>query len=428
MENVISMMIEDERSVEGRALELLDRIEAEDAELRIFVAIDREAVVREARRLDAVAVGERGALHGFVLAVKDLIDVAGLPTRAGSRFFRRDPTVDAPVVRRLRDAGALVIGKTNTHEFAWGITTENPHFGRTQNPLDRTRIAGGSSGGSGAAIAAGFADLALGTDTLGSIRIPSAVCGVVGIRPVTGTFSLDGIVPLAIGLDTVGPIARDVATVRAAYAVLSGDSGTRVAPRAVCRLRGGAWERVSPEVVRGLDALADRLRDAGTTVTDVLWWSDELVPATSVVQQYAAALFHAPLIAEHRAFSGDDVRVRVERALSITENDLTDARATIAAAHASFRAATAGYACALAPVVGEEAPVAPTPPAFREATIPLVTPASAFALAAMSVPLARGEHGMPLGVQVLALDADALTLLEFAARVEGLSIDRERAL
>ena len=407
--------------LEERARAVLAQIDARDPEMRCFVFVDPEAVLAQARALDAIAQHDRGPLHGNFLAVKDLIDVAGFPTRAGSSFFRRDPDTDAPVVKKLREAGALIIGKTNTHEFAWGITTENPHFGRTQNPWDPTRIAGGSSGGSGAAVAAGFADIALGTDTLGSIRIPSALCGVVGIRPATDTFSLDGIVPLALGLDTVGPIARDVATVRAAFRVLVGEAEERTTPARVCRLRGGAWERVIPEVVAGIDVLVDRLRKAGVIVEDVRWWDDDLVAATAVVQQYAAAKFHAPFYAAHRADYGDDVRVRVERALKITDGDADTARATIAAAKTSFHEATGGYGCALAPVVGEEAPVAPTPASFREGTMPLVTPASAFGLAALSLPLARGPHGMPLGVQVLACETEVEGLFEFGALIERLT-------
>ncbi|MDB5028726.1 MAG: Amidase, partial [Candidatus Eremiobacteraeota bacterium] len=133
----------DTRTIAERASALLARIRETDDQLRCYVAVDEGAVMREAARLDAVPPPSRGPLHGRTLAVKDIIDVAGLPTRAGSSFFRRDPQRDAPAVAALRAAGALVIGKTNTHEFAWGITTENPHFGRTGNPWDPARTAGG---------------------------------------------------------------------------------------------------------------------------------------------------------------------------------------------------------------------------------------------------------------------------------------------
>src|ERR1700736_5037934 len=243
----------DDATLRARAESLLARIAAVDAQLRCYVAVDQAAVLREAERLDAVAPAARGALHGRTLAVKDIIDVAGLPTRAGSSFFRRDPEHDAPVVAALRAAGALVVGKTNTHEFAWGITTENPHFGRTANPWDTTRPVGGSSGGSAAAVAGGLADIALGSDTLGSIRIPAALNGISGLRPATGALSLDGIFPLALGLDTVGPFARDLATVQLVYEVLAGFPVPQTAVQRVCRLRGGRWDGVDASMTAALD-------------------------------------------------------------------------------------------------------------------------------------------------------------------------------
>ncbi len=222
-----------------RARDLLARIDALNPRLNAYVAIDADAVLRDAQTLDAIPPDARGPLHGTTVGVKDIVDVAGMPTRAGSSFFRCDPDTDAPVVTALRDAGALIVGKTNTHEFAWGITTENPHFGRTVNPWSadgHERTAGGSSGGSGAAVAAGLCEVAIGTDTLGSIRIPAALNGISGIRPATGALSIEGIFPLAIGLDTVGPFAHDIATVQRVYDVLLGselpadDGSARVPP------------------------------------------------------------------------------------------------------------------------------------------------------------------------------------------------------
>ena len=378
-----------------------------DATLRCYVAIDEDAVLREAARLDAIPPASRGALHGWTLAVKDLIDVAGLPTRAGSSFYRRDPQRDAPVIATLRAAGVLVIGKTNTHEFAWGITTENPHFGRTANPWDISRVAGGSSGGSGAAIAADLADIALGSDTLGSIRIPAAVNGVTGFRPATGVLPLDDIFPLALGLDTVGPFARDLETMQRTYEVLAGAAMPSSAVRRVCRLRGGAWDRVDASVSTALDAVVISLRAAGIVVDDVAWWDDPLVLAVGVVQQRAAARVHEPFFDQHRAEYGEDVRARVAHALGVSETDESAARAVVEKARRSWVAATIGYDVALAPSVGSEAPIAPAPPSFRDETIPLVAPASIFGLPAAAVPIGFGPAGMPLGMQVIALDGDA---------------------
>ena len=396
----------DTQSVVDRARSLLARVRDVDARLHCYVAVDEAAVLREAARLDALPPAARGPLHGQSLAVKDIIDVAGLPTRAGSSFFRRDPQRDAPVVAALRAAGALVIGKTNTHEFAWGVTTDNPHFGRTANPWDTIRIAGGSSGGSAAAVAAGLADIALGTDTLGSIRIPAAVNGICGLRPATGALPLDDIFPLALGLDTVGPFARDFETVRRSYEVLCGVPVSDAPVRRACRLRGGGWDRVDAAVTAALDAAVAALRDAGVRVDDVTWWEDELARAVGVVQQRAAAQVHEPLFAAHAAEYGADVRARVARALGVDAAAEAEARAVATAARASWNAATAGYDVALAPAVGTEAPVAPAPPTFRDDTIPLVTPASIFGLPAAAVPIGFGPHDMPLGMQIIASNGD----------------------
>ena len=389
-----------------RARALLARIREVDARLHCYVAVDEEVVLREAARLDAIAPDARGPLHGLTLGVKDIIDVAGLPTRAGSSFFRRDAVHDAPVVASLRAAGALVVGKTNTHEFAWGVTTENPHFGRTANPWDERRIPGGSSGGSGAAVAAGLCDIALGTDTLGSIRIPAALNGISGVRPATGALPIADIFPLAIGLDTVGPMACDIATVQRAYEVLAGAPVGSAVVRRACRLRGGRWDRVEPAVSAALDDAATVLRAAGIAVDDVTWWDDALVPAVAVVQQRAAARVHAPLFEGHREEYGADVRARVAAALAVGEPAELAARSAIAVARASWEAATRGYEIGLAPSAGGEAPLSPAPPSFRDETIPLVTPASAFGLPVAAVPIGFGPTPMPLGMQLIALGGD----------------------
>jgi aspartyl-tRNA(Asn)/glutamyl-tRNA(Gln) amidotransferase subunit A len=390
-----------------RAAELLRRIAAVDSSLRCYVAIDEAAVLREAARLDALPAGEHGPLHGWALAVKDIIDVAGLPTRAGSSFFRRDPERDAPVVAALRAAGALVIGKTNTHEFAWGITTENPHFGRSANPWDPARTVGGSSGGSGAAVAAGLADIALGSDTLGSIRLPAALNGISGLRPATGALSLDDIFPLALGLDTVGPFARDLERVQRTYEVLSGRAVRAARVQRVCWLRGGGWDRIDRAVSAALDAAVAVLREGGIIVDEIAWWDDGLMGAVAVVQQRAAAQVHRPYFAEHEAGYGADVRARVAYALGVGETEERAAREVLAFARATWDAATGGYDAALAAAAGSEAPLAPVPATFRDETLPLMAPASGFGLPVAAVPIGFGPAGMPLGMQIIARDVAA---------------------
>lgn len=180
---------------------------------KVFISIAGAQALEEAKALDVeLAAGQwRGPLHGIPLAIKDNIDVRGFTTTAGSRVLSgNEPTEDAPLVSRLREAGAVIVGKTNMDEFAYGFSTENQHYGTARNPYDTKRIAGGSSGGSAVAVALGMSSGAIGTDTNGSIRVPSSFCSLIGLRPTYGRVSLKGIVPLAASFDQAGPITRSV--------------------------------------------------------------------------------------------------------------------------------------------------------------------------------------------------------------------------
>lgn len=196
-----------------------------DGQLNAFVTLDPDGALRAAGRADAeLAAGhDRGLLHGIPAAVKDVIDTAGLPTTMGSAHFAGHiPCADAECVRRLRAAGAVVVGKTTTHEFAYGPTGDRSYSGASRNPHDPTRMSGGSSGGSAAAVSAGMVPLALGTDTGGSIRIPAALCGVAGFKPAYGAIPVGGVFPLAPSLDHVGVLARTPRDCLIAYRALTG--------------------------------------------------------------------------------------------------------------------------------------------------------------------------------------------------------------
>src|ERR1700722_1000732 len=193
--------------------ECLTRIEKRDSALNAFITVMSESALEEARAADvALARGEwRGPLHGIPVALKDLIDTAGVSTTAASALYKeRVSGADAEVVRRLREAGAIILGKNNLHEFAYGGSSLVSHFGEVRNPRDETRIAGGSSGGSAAAVVAGMALAAIGTDTAGSIREPAALCGCVGLKPTYGRVSARGVIPLSASLDHVGPLTASV--------------------------------------------------------------------------------------------------------------------------------------------------------------------------------------------------------------------------
>jgi len=218
------------RSGQATARELTETALAEaqrwEPVINAFATLDAAGARRAADEADReLAEGhDRGPLHGIPVGVKDLIDVAGLPTGAGSRHFAGTIAErDAECVRRIRAAGAVVLGKTTTHELAFGPTGDRAATGPTRNPYAPDRMSGGSSSGSAAAVAAGVVPLALGTDTGGSVRIPAALCGVVGLKPTSGALPLDGVLPLAPSLDTVGPMARTVADCRLLWTALAGD-------------------------------------------------------------------------------------------------------------------------------------------------------------------------------------------------------------
>jgi aspartyl-tRNA(Asn)/glutamyl-tRNA(Gln) amidotransferase subunit A len=206
----------------------LQRIDELQPSLNAFIRVMADEARRDAEAADReLASGrDRGPLHGVPIAVKDIIDVKGIPTTAASRV--RDGHVaaaDAPVITRLRDAGAVIIGKTNLDEFAFGTTSEHSAFGAVRHPLDPSRSPGGSSGGSAVAVASGMALAALGTDTGGSIRIPAAACGIVGLKPTLGEISTAGVVPLSRTFDHVGPFTRTVGDARLVHQAMSASSG-----------------------------------------------------------------------------------------------------------------------------------------------------------------------------------------------------------
>jgi aspartyl-tRNA(Asn)/glutamyl-tRNA(Gln) amidotransferase subunit A len=279
--------------------ESLGSIEVLDGRLGAFVAVlaDQARAEAAARDAERAAGRVRGPLHGMPVAVKDLIDGAGAVTGAGSpKLTANRAERDAPVVERIRAAGAVVVGKTRTHEFAYGVLTPG-----TVNPWDESRIAGGSSGGSAAAVAAGLVRLAVGSDTAGSIRIPAACCGVVGFKPTYGAVPTTGVLPLSWSCDHCGPIAASVTEAALLFEVLSGVPApplTAPNPLRLGRLVGDDLAMVDPAVGEALDRLCGRLERAGARIDEVelpLAAARSAV-ATIVLPEMAAA--HAHLLAE----------------------------------------------------------------------------------------------------------------------------------
>ncbi len=312
---------------EALTRDLLERIAAENPKLNAFY----EVFEAEARTAAATATGElkqgidRGPLHGIPVAIKDLFDVAGSVTTAGAHpGFRPPPAkADCDVVAQLRAGGAVLLGKTALHEWALGLSTNNEHFGPTRNPYDTERIPGGSSGGSAAALAAGLTVLALGTDTGGSIRVPAALCGVVGLKPTYGLVSLRGVTPLSRSLDHAGPMAS---TVEDAFVMLEGISAFRRSPAPRPRVLiadGEFFEDVDPAIVDLVRAAAARI---GTTQRVDLGDVKTALSANTVILYSDAAAFHEERMKAHLDWFGSSLRERLPAGLTYRAVDYARAR------------------------------------------------------------------------------------------------------
>lgn len=288
-------------------------------ELNAFITRLDEQAMAEARQAEEDIKEGRyhGALHGIPLSVKDLVHLAGVKTTSGSAVPAIVPSVDAPAVTRLRAAGAIILGKTNLHEFAFGTTSEETAFGPVRNPLDTTRSAGGSSGGAAAALATGMCFGALGTDTGGSIRIPSAACGTVGLKATTGEISCEGVVPLSTSLDHLGPMARSVADVALLFDVLSGRPPHIVAPVTDALTfgvpRAYFCDRVERGTAAALSRACDVLASAGHSVRDVTIEHASWTPDVYLhIVLPEAARFHASTLDSNPSLYSPGVRIRLE--------------------------------------------------------------------------------------------------------------------
>jgi aspartyl-tRNA(Asn)/glutamyl-tRNA(Gln) amidotransferase subunit A len=296
---------------------VLARIEERNPELNAYLHVDADGALAQARASDASA--EPLPLRGVPICVKDNIDVAGMPTTAGASRWRRLPERDATVVARLRRAGAVIVGKGHTNEFAYGIDGANEHWGDCRNPDDPERMCGGSSSGPAVATAAGMALGGLGTDTAGSLRVPASFCGVVGVRTTLGRLPCHGIVPLAGSFDAVGPLARTAEDAAVLLDVITGDGDGHVDAIAT-PLRGqrlGVLEQLLEQaegyVAEGVLDAARRLEARGAEVVPVRLELLRHAPAIQpLIQQAEAARAHALWFEAQRDHYGEAVRTRLE--------------------------------------------------------------------------------------------------------------------
>lgn len=326
----------------------LDRITQLDSQLNAYLTVTIESALAQARSAtDAIARGENvGALHGIPLGIKDLFDLHGVRTTAGSILLKDNvATEDAFVIKRLRDAGAIFLGKLNLHEWALGVTTINPHFGTTHNPWNLDHIVGGSSGGSGAAIAAGLCIGALGSDTGGSIRIPASLCGVVGLKPTYGRVSVRGVIPLAWSLDHIGPMARSVEDVALLLSVIAGQDnfdpysiestgykGHNLESSDHGKFRVGMPDEsyfmdLHPETMTAIGKAIATIKDLGFDLRQIdLPGADEASAASSKILQAESAAFHHERMLKHADQIGADVLTRLKMGEEVSGIDYANAR------------------------------------------------------------------------------------------------------
>ena len=408
-----------------------------------FIAFTPDQALADARACDAGAARGhwRGPLHGIPISYKDLIDVEGTVTSAGSRVLPQTPSVrDAEVAARLRAAGAISLGKTNLHEFAFGTTSEDSAFGPVRNPLDLDRMAGGSSGGSAAAVAAGIGFASVGTDTGGSIRIPAAICGLVGLKPTCGEVPVTGVVPLSTTLDHVGPLARSVEDAWTMWAVMTGGSEDRQ-PAVVRGLRLGVpseyfFDLLEDRVREAWSAAIARLEDAGAIIGQV-----SIPNASRTAEAYLPIVFreswawHQRYIEARPEGYTPAVRSRLEMGRSVGPDAYRDALALREALTREVDAALAAVDALALPTMAITAPRLGTSEIdfggrvepVRAVMLRLTQlfditghPAITLPMPARPVPLRASEVEMPSGFQLVGRRGQTPALLSAARAIEAM--------
>jgi aspartyl-tRNA(Asn)/glutamyl-tRNA(Gln) amidotransferase subunit A len=428
----------------------LDRARGLESALNSFITLIPDAALEEARQMDAeIARGQyRGPLHGIPISIKDHIDTAGIRTTAGAKSrVANVPAADAAVVRRLKRAGAVIIGKANMNKFADGESGDNPDFGKIRNPWNRDYSPGGSSSGSGAQVAAGIVPLSVGTDNGGSVRIPAALCGVVGLKPTHGRISLEGIFPRLYTLDHPGPLTRTVEDCAIALQVLAGhDAGdTTTARRPVpdygAGLRTGIKGMVigvdrgyvtvgQPDVLAAFDVALDALRSLGASVVDVtLPPFDQLLAVGNTIASCEYSVAAAQLFHEHPsdfdaavppAASSADIKAGA-LIPAVDYIRATQQRRVLQSAYARATHDTAVVVAPTYPLAGR--PFGPYPRVQnREFTandaIRYTFSFDLLGLPAISVPCGFSHDGFPVGLQFIGRAFDESTVLRAAHAYE----------
>ena len=410
----------------------LRRIGVDNPRLNAFITVTADEARQQARELDQeLAAGhDRGPLHGVPLSIKDLLDVRGTPTTAASHV--RDGHIaggDAAAITSLRDAGAVFIGKTNLHEFAFGTTNEESAYGPARNPHDPARSPGGSSGGSAAGVAAGMALASIGTDTGGSIRIPSAACGIVGLKPAHGEVSTEGVVPLSARLDHVGPLAQTVSDAWLIYRALLGDHRAQVPAAASMKglrfavLRPYFCDLLDDEVRARFEEALARFRAAGAQVDEIaIQHASALAPVYLHIVLADAAAYHAATLERMPERYTPPVRLRLEMGRHVLGEDYVRALAGQEVLRREVDAALADHDALVLPTLPIPAPLigqasvqfGNVSEPVRNVMLRLTQLFNVTGHPAIALPAGRTKTGLPCSVQLAAMRTESLIRVALA--------------
>ena len=422
--------------------ECLAGIEALNPLLNAFITVTSDSALRQARQAETeIQRGQwRGPLHGIPLGLKDLIDTAGVLTTAGSaRFKERIPAADADVVERLRGAGAVLLGKQNLHEFAYGGSSLVSHYGAVRNPWNPAHISGGSSGGSAASVAAGLGYAAIGTDTAGSVREPAAFCGVVGLKPTYARVSVRGVIPLSSSLDHVGPITRTVADAAILLRALADPAATDASGN-VMSLPAGTWLpggssnslRVGiPRVFfyEDLDAeVAAAVDQALSVIADLSGETREVslnVDTGRTLQLAESYSIHAEFVARHPELYQPETLRRIRAGENIRPAQIAESRDQLERSRREIRRVFEEVDVLVTPTTPMAAPeIAPfreQPDRLRPAELVMLRntrPFNVWGIPAISVPCGVTKAGLPIGLQISGRHWGEASILQLAGAYE----------
>jgi aspartyl-tRNA(Asn)/glutamyl-tRNA(Gln) amidotransferase subunit A len=411
--------------------ECLDAIDRLNPSLNAFITVMLESALTEAKRAEhEIRAGNwRGPLHGIPIGLKDLIDTAGVRTTAASAvFLNRVPREDAEVVKQLKAAGAIIIGKQNLHEFAYVGSSLISHFGPVRNPVNPEFIAGGSSGGSAAAVASGMCYAAIGTDTAGSIREPAALCGIVGLKPSYGLVSASGVIPLSVSLDHVGPITRSVEDAAILLDALTENSARyreclqeQRRNLVIGIPRAYFFEDLEAEIADRVEAALDCVATSGFIVTDV----EVRVDNDRTLQKAEAFAFHCQMIAEHGDLYDPETSRRILSGKDVTPEQRQAALRELSHERANIATLFHGIDVLITPTTPIPAPriseLLADPKALRPAELILLRntrPVNVWGLPAISVPCGFTSERLPIGLQIISSPHGEVKVLQVAHAYE----------